>query len=291
MIRSAHVGAFMSPRNRSFEQPEAARAALRRIGVEAGAALRAERVARHLTLREVASRAGIAASTLHRLEAGDLATLESYADVAVGLGGRPSLAFEFTRSGRSAGRRRDEDFVHSAMGELEAAHFRGHGFPLAIDEPYQHYQFAGRADFVAWDLDRRALLHVENRTQFPNLQDVAGSFNAKRAYLPAILAERLLPRGAWQSVVHAIVALWSSEVLHTARLRTSTFTAICPGDLKLFDDWWTGSPPDGPGGSVFVLLDPAMSVGRGRRYVGIEAVGRVRGRYRDYAEAASLLRR
>jgi transcriptional regulator with XRE-family HTH domain len=261
------------------------------MAVEAGTALRAERVARHLTLRDVAARAGIAASTLHRLEAGELGTLDSYADVAVCLGGRPTLAFEFGRSGRAAIRRRDEDLVHAAMGELEAAHFGGFGFSVAIDEPYQHYQFAGRADFLGWEIDRRALLHVENRTQFPNLQDAAGSFNAKRAYLPRILADRLSVRDGWISVTHAIVALWSSEVLHVARLRSSTFAALCPDELATFEDWWRGEPAAGGSRSVFVLFDPAQSVGRSRRFIGLDTVPRAEPRYRDYADAAAALRK
>ena len=54
------------------------------------------------------------------------------------------------------------------MGEYEASHLRALGFKVGIDEPYQHYQFAGRADLVAWDVDARAFLHIENGTRFPD---------------------------------------------------------------------------------------------------------------------------
>jgi hypothetical protein len=40
------------------------------------------------------------------------------------------------------------------MGEFEARHFRPIVDGVGLDEPYQHYQFAGRADFVAWRLSR-----------------------------------------------------------------------------------------------------------------------------------------
>src|SRR5688572_10459638 len=72
--------------------------------------------------------------------------------------------------------------VHSAMTEFEAAHFRPFGVHLGTDEPYQHYQFAGRGDLVAWDDPGGSFLHIENRTRFPDIQEIAGSFNAKRAY-------------------------------------------------------------------------------------------------------------
>jgi hypothetical protein len=81
------------------------------------------------------------------------------------------------------------------MGEAEARALARPGRTIAIDEPYPHYQFAGRADVLAWE--DRDLLHIENRTQFPNLQDAAGSYNAKRQYLARSLAEGLDigPRG------------------------------------------------------------------------------------------------
>ncbi|MBA2255354.1 MAG: hypothetical protein H0W07_09595 [Chloroflexi bacterium] len=74
------------------------------------------------------------------------------------------------------------------MGELEARHLREAGFAIAVDEPYQHYQFAGRADLLAWDVEQRALLHCENRTLFPDMQGTAGAWNAKRAYLARVIA-------------------------------------------------------------------------------------------------------
>ncbi len=60
--------------------------------------------------------------------------------------------------------------MHAAMGEAGAAHLRTLGFAVRLDEPFQHYQFAGRGDVVAWSVERAALLHLENRTAFPNLQ-------------------------------------------------------------------------------------------------------------------------
>jgi transcriptional regulator with XRE-family HTH domain len=260
------------------------------LAVEAGAALRAERLRRRLSLEAVAELSGLGRSTVHRIDSGDIGSVESYVRISTALSLKPELLFEGRRSTRQASRQ-NADLVHAAMGELEAAHFGGFGFAIALDEPYQHYQFAGRADFLAWDLDRRALLHVENRTQFPNLQDAAGSFNAKRAYLPRILADRLSVRGGWLSVTHAIVALWPSEVLHVARLRTSTLAALCPDELAAFEDWWRGDPAGRGSRSVFVLFDPAQSVGRSRRFIGLDAVPRAEPRYRDYAEAAAALRR
>jgi hypothetical protein len=58
------------------------------------------------------------------------------------------------------------------MGEAQTAHLRKLGFEVGLDEPSQHYQFAGRADVIAWSVERAALLHIENRTRFPDIHEV-----------------------------------------------------------------------------------------------------------------------
>lgn len=197
------------------------------IVAASGARLRAERRRWQWTLAELAERAGVSKAAASAAECGDRASLEMF----VALGGAMGLSVELDLVDR---KRRDklvagrpEDPVHAAMGELEARRLRSFGFHVAMDEPYQHYQFSGQADLVAWSVEDRALLHLENRAQFPNVQESLGSFNAKRAYLAAELAARrhLKP---FISETHVMVCLWSAEVLHALRLRPETFRATCP---------------------------------------------------------------
>ncbi len=110
-------------------------------------------------MRTLAMRAGISTSHICDIEAGVPASLETYARVLSAL----DLPLELAAS-RHARRseRGGQDVVHAAMGELEARRLRQLGFEVAMDEPYQHFQFAGRADVVAWDRAKRALLHIEN---------------------------------------------------------------------------------------------------------------------------------
>lgn len=247
--------------------------------------VRDERTRRRWTLREVAARAGVSAAAVHSIETGRAASLETYARVFTVLGLRGELrGINARRSGSTV---RDEDPVHAAMGEFEAGRVTGFGFRISIDVPYQHYQFAGRAEFVAWDLERRALLHLDNRTRFPNIQEAFGSYNAKRSYLAGVIAERLAigPRG-WHNVTHAIVALWSAEVLHTLRLRTRSFLAVCPDRADAFAGWWAGAPPSVGVTSTFIALDP-RATGRQRGWVDLPAALVARPRYRGYADAAS----
>lgn len=216
-------------------------------------------------------------------------SLETYAALAGALDLRLEVDLTDPRLRNRAQAPRDRDFVHAAMGEFEAARFRGTGFTVAIDEPYQHYQLAGRADVLAWDLDLRALLHIENRTRFPDIQAAAGSWNAKKAYLPAVVAQRLGIRG-WGSITHVMACLWSAEVLHTVRLRRETFRSLCPDEPGPFDEWWSGQPAKQGVSSALVVLDP-MAQGRQRPFVDLGAALDLatRPRFRGYADAAERL--
>jgi transcriptional regulator with XRE-family HTH domain len=247
-----------------------------------------ERDRRGWTVRELSRRARLAEATIRRLEAGGRGSLDAYSRLATALGSTPSFSLTAPPPARAA---RATDPVHAAMGEAEASHLRGRGREVLLDEPYQHYQFAGRADVIALDRDRRALLHIENRTRFPDLQAFAGSYNAKRAYLAKNLARRLGIEGGFRSVMHVVAALWSSEVLHAVRLRTATFDSLCPDPADAFATWWDGAELPTGGWSTFILFDPLPGERRSRRrWVGLEAVPRVEPRYRGYADALGCLR-
>ena len=191
--------------------------------------------------------------------------------------------------GRHGQARARSDLVHAAMGEIEAGWLRALGYDIAIDHPYQHYQFAGRADVLAWTLEPSALLHIENRTRFPDLQEAAGAYNAKRQYLATVVAGQLGVR-AFASQTHVMVGLWSAEVIHSVRIRSATFRALGPHSRERFDAWLKGEPPTAGTTSSVVLLDPFAS-GRRATIIGLEHVlAGTRPRVRGYREAAERLR-
>lgn len=235
----------------------------------------------------LASRAGVSRAVGYLVEAGHPTSLEAIVRLSTALGLR--IDFELTDQKRKPQPRASlvVDAVHSAMGELEAAQLRRLGFPVGIDEPYQHYQFAGRADVIAWDPVSRALLHIENRTRFPDFQEMAGAYNAKRAYLADAIAERT-GIARWASQTHVIAALWSSEVLHALRLRTESFRSLCPDQSDTFAHWWAGQPPRTGIRSTLIVLDP-LATGRERRWIGLDDALSARARYRGYADAATQL--
>lgn len=255
------------------------------LAVYLGIQITEARRARGWPLRELARRAGISVSGLHAVEHGQPARLETYDAVARALGRELRAELIDPRRRRST---RPEDPVHAAMGEAIARRMAGRGHVVAVDEPYQHFQFAGRADVLAWDVETRNLLHVENRTRFPNLQDAAGSYNAKRRYLPAVLAERLgVGRRGFESVTNVMAVLWSSEAIHAIRMHPSTFGALGPDDPEAFDAWWRGATPRPGVTSTVILLDPAPSTPRHCAWATLDDA--TRPRYRGYAEAAAAL--
>ena len=116
---------------------------------------------------------------------------------------------------------------------------------------------------------------------------MAGSYNAKRAYLGRALAERV-GVNRWASETHVMVALWSAEVLHAIRLRRASFESLCPAPPSALNAWWSGEPPRHGTGSTLVVLDP-LAAGRQRVYIGLAEALTARPRHRGYAEAAARL--
>lgn len=275
----------MSPGSRTSPPLPAATAIAHRLSAAIGAAVFEARSSRGWTARETASRARVSVATVTNVEAGRVASLDTYARLASALGFSLELGLNDKR------RRRDQpstDVVHAAMGEWEATRLSQHSYRVAIDHPYQHYQFAGRADVLAWTSDPPALLHIENRTRFPDLQSAAGSYNAKREYLGRVVASQLdLPR--FGSETHVMVGLWSAEVLHAIRLRPATFRALCADDLDGVSGWIAGTPPTAGRTSTFMLLDPAARQRQASTMDLERAITGSRPRYRGYADAAQRL--
>jgi Helix-turn-helix domain len=259
----------------------------RRITVTLGLAVRDERLRRRLTLSDVADLSGSGLTTVHDVECGRVGSLETYVRLADALRLKADFVLVDPRR-REPAARRATDPVHAAMGESEAAHLCGLGLTVGLDEPFQHFQFAGRADAVAWSVERRALLHIENKTRFVDLQDSFGSFNAKRRYLGAELAARA-GIARWRSESHVIAALWSGEVLRAIRLHAASFASVCPDPADAFEAWWRGEPPATGRHSILVVFDPAEGRRRDRRrWLALSDLAAARPRYRDYAAAVDL---
>ncbi len=259
------------------------------------------------TIREVATRAGVAIATVQKIETGARGSLEMYvrlaealdATLGVDLATQPTEAPQLTtadqagspsvaQSGHTGSGERD--LVHAMMGEQLVGMLVPHGFRCGVDEPWRQYQYAGRADVTAWDLPRRALFHAENRTRFPDVQDSVGRFNGKRAYLSASSWERMGLAGPPKVETHVMVALWSAEVLEVLRAYPGTFRAVCPDPPDAFLAWLAGKPPTTGVTSSLVLFDPFTTRSQSRFASLADALGGVKPRVAGYAAAAELVR-
>ena len=259
-----------------------------RLAVVLGQQVAEERRRRRLTIRQVAALAGMGRATVDDIETGRVGYVETYVRLADALHLRTEFEMVDPRR-REHTTSRAQDPVHAAMGEAEAAHLQALGFKVGLDEPFQHYQFAGRADLVAWSAERAALLHIENRTRFPDIQESFGSFNAKRSYLgPELFGRSGIPR--WRSETHVIAALWSAEVLRVVRAHRASFGSVCPDPPDAIDSWWRGGPPATGRHSILVFFDPIEGRRRDRRrWAGLGELPSLRPRYRDYADAVMAL--
>jgi transcriptional regulator with XRE-family HTH domain len=258
--------------------------AIARVALVIGLRVAAERERRRWTLRELAKRANVSPGVVHGVEAGRIASLPTYVRLARALGLELDVLLN---DPRRAGRK--SDFVHSAMGELEAARLGEGGFGVGVDEPYQHFQYAGRVDIAAWDLARRTLLVTENRTRFPDFQDLAGAWNAKRAYFPAEFAKRLGLKYGWRSVTHAMVVAWTAEAVEDVQARRASIRALCPDPPDAFVRWWAGTPPVAGTFATALVLDPAPRRGQ-QMFVSLAEGLSSEPRYRGYAQLAARLR-
>jgi hypothetical protein len=118
---------------------------------------------------------------------------------------------------------------------------------------------------------------------------MAGSWNAKRAYLADSLSARLAVR--FVSVTHVMVAAWTGEVLHAIRMHPETFRALAPDSADAFTAWWEGRPPLSGSSSTMILVDPKAQ-GRTRRWIDLDAAIRgARPRYGGYRDLVQALAR
>lgn len=279
----------MSPRAVPGITRAAADAALRELSVTAAVRLRAARESRGWTQVELAARAGVSRQVVHSVERGRRSSIGTIVAIALALRLEPALLFRDPRANR--GSAPTADHVHAAMGEHEVARFRSMGLQVAVDEPYQRFRFSGRADIVAWRPDPPSLIHIENRTRFPDIQQAAGAWNAKCTWLGACLAERYGVR-RWASETHVLACLWSAEVVETLRRHPETFRSLAPDPPTTFEAWWSGEIPAGGQARSLVLLDPRSRTS-GVGHIGLEAAltDPGRPRYRGYADAAERLAR
>jgi hypothetical protein len=243
---------------------------------------------RRWTTGRLAREAGISRSLVYLVERGDPTTIETYARLGAALGLRFEVFLEDPRTKARPGRA--EDPVHAAIVEALAERYAAQGRLVGADEPFQHFQFAGRADVTAVDPIGPDLLHHEVKTAIPNVGELAGAWNMKRQYLARALAERRAVRGGFRSVTHVLTIAWTADCLHVLRLRGATIRSLGPDASNAFARWWDGARPVATGTtSTVVVFNP---VGRPRvpGWAALDSLGDTLPRHRSYADLMRELR-
>ncbi len=253
-----------------------------------GAQVRAARVRRRWTTERLALEAGTSRSLVYLVERGDTTTIETYARFGSALGLRLEVSLEDPRTKARPGRA--EDPVHAAIVEVLAARYAAQGRLVGADEPFQHFQFAGRADVTATDPVGPDLLHHEVKTAIPNLGELAGAWNVKRQYLAQALADRHAIPGGFRSVTHVLTIAWTADCLHVLRLRGATIRSLGPDAPDAFARWWDGARPVATGiTSTVVVFDPVERP-RAPAWAPVDDLGALRPRHRGYADLLRELR-
>ena len=237
---------------------------------------------------QLAERAGVSRALVYRVERGEPTTLETYARLGTALGLRleASLGDPRTR-GRSP---RAEDPVHAAIVEMLASRYAIQGRTVTADDPFQHYQFAGRADLAVIDPTGPDLLHHEVKSAIPNVGELAGAWNVKRRYLARALADRLAIPGGFRSVTHVLTAAWTADCLRVLRLREATMRSLGPDDSAAFAAWWDGAPPVAAGITAAAVVFDPVERPRAPAWAPLADVRTIRPRHRGCADLLQELR-
>jgi len=269
----------------------AAPAVLARVEVLAvglGAEVRTARERRRWTTRQLADRVGVSRALVYRVERGEPSTLETYARLGAALGLRLDASLEDPRT--RARPPRGEDPVHAAIVEMLASRYATQGRLVTADDPFQHYQFAGRADLAVIDPAGPDLLHHEVKTALPNVGELAGAWNVKRQYLARALVDRHATQGGFRSVTHVLTVAWTADCLRVLRLREATMRSLGPDDTAAFAAWWDGARSPAAGITAAVVVFDPVERPRAPVWARLADLGTIRPRYRGYVDLLQELR-
>ena len=156
-----------------------------------GATIRAVRVRRRLTQRQVADRAGASQPTVSRVEHGDAArlSLDTLRTICRVLDVRVDLEPRW----RGPGLARLLDARHAEMQQAAVRLLSGAGWVAVPEVTFSQFGERGSIDVLGWDRDHRAALVVELKSALVDLQDLLASLDRKRRLAPGICRDRGWP--------------------------------------------------------------------------------------------------
>ncbi|HJP88801.1 MAG TPA: helix-turn-helix transcriptional regulator [Candidatus Limnocylindrales bacterium] len=198
-----------------------------------GIVIRAARVKRRLTQREVAKAAGLSASSVSRLERGllDTLSLRKVRAVAKVL----DVRVELLPRSRAADLERVANAAHASLGEAVTRWLsRFPGWTVRPEVGFSHYGDRGVIDLVCWHAARRALLIIELKTELVDINDLLATLdrharNAIRAVAPM----------QWHPLAISRLLVIGDSDHNRGRVdaHASLFSASLPGRVKAARAW------------------------------------------------------
>jgi transcriptional regulator with XRE-family HTH domain len=210
-----------------------------------GAVFRAVRLKRGLRQQDVATRAGVSASTVSRIERGhiDPHALRATRKVGAVLDIRVDLITRW----RAGDLDRLLNARHSALHDDVATMFRDElpEWVLAPETSFSIFGERGIVDIVAWHPGRKALLIIELKTDISDVNELIGTVDRKRRLAAQIVRDRgWVPRSVSTWV---IVAAGRTNRARVAR-HSAVLRAAFPMDGRQIRGWLQD-----PKGAVDVL--------------------------------------
>jgi transcriptional regulator with XRE-family HTH domain len=208
-----------------------------------GRAFRALRIQRRLRQIDVAEAAGVAQTTMSKIERGELESLSlrTIREVATALGMTLAIA------PRWRGGEMDRLLAarHSALHEDVAARFASLPGWLAVPEvTFSRYGERGAIDVLAWHQVTATLLVIELKTEIVDVQELISNVDRKRRLAPIIARERGWIPSAGAS---AWVAVSESRTnRRRVEAHRSVLRAAFPSDGRSVNAWLLDPDPAHP---------------------------------------------
>lgn len=213
--------------------------------------MRAERRRMGLRQEDVATRAGVSASTVSRIESGRMAELTVRSSRAVAAAVGIQLPFA-PRSLRGASIERQIDWRHAALVESVVERLARMGWESAVEYSFNHYGDRGSVDVLAWHPEARALAIIEVKSDLRNVQEVLHALDIKRRVVPKLVrADR-----GWEAAAVGLLIVMADLRAERQRVErhASTFGAFLPARTVEVRRWL--ERPAGPLRGIWFLQIP-----------------------------------
>jgi transcriptional regulator with XRE-family HTH domain len=237
---------------------------------QVGSIIRAIRIRRRLSQRDLAALAGVSSSTVSLVERGHLAlaTVATVRQLASAL----EMALPFAPRWRGAELAKLADQRHAELvGEVVAA-LRARGWDARPEVTFSRWGERGSIDVLGLRRDAGAALAVECKTQIADLQDLLSTMDRKRRLCAEIVAAEF----GWRpSVVGTVLVMFDSSSARLAVARhAGVFAAALPLRTVAVRDWL--ADPASPLAGIWFLHNSDTSR-RLQKSAAPQRVGRSRG--------------